>query len=99
MVQSLGHGGCERDAAKIAMGLDRSRFEPHVGIFREGGFRVPEVIAAGVPVVRFPVTSFSNLSLVRAAREFGAYIRKYGIELVHAFDVPTDLFTAPAARY
>ena len=99
MVQSLNHGGCERDAAKIALGLDRSRFEPHVGILREGGFRIPEVRAAGVPVVHFPVTSFMNTSVLEAARKLGAYIRQHGIQLLHAFDVPTDIFAAPVARW
>ena len=99
MVQSLNHGGCERDAAKIALGLDRSRFEPHVGILREGGFRVPEVRAGGVPVVHFPVTSFMNASVLKGARKLGAYVRQHGIQLLHAFDVPTNIFAAPAARW
>ncbi len=99
MVQSLGHGGCERDAAKIAMGLDRERFQVHVGVLREGGFRVPEVVAAGIPVVHLPLTSFMNASVVRAARVLGSYVREHRIRLIHCFDVPTDIFGAPAARW
>jgi glycosyltransferase involved in cell wall biosynthesis len=98
MVRSLDHGGCERDAAKIAIGLDRSRFEPHVAVFHEGGFRTPEVLAAGVDVVHVPVTSFGNSSTVRGARILRDYVRKHEIQLMHAFDVPTDLFGAPVAR-
>jgi L-malate glycosyltransferase len=99
MVRSLEHGGCERDAAKIAVGLDRNRFEPHVGVFVGGGFRTPEVQAAGVPIVCFPVKSFLNSSSIHGARALGAYVRKNRIQLMHAFDVPTDLFGAPAARW
>lgn len=98
MVQSLGHGGCERDAAKIAMGLDRDRFEVHVGVLRQGGFRVPEVIAAGVPVVHFPLESLMNWSLVRASQAMGSYLRANQIKLVHCFDPPTDIFGAPNVR-
>lgn len=98
MVRSLEHGGCERDAAKIAVGLDRSRFTPHVGVFIEGGFRTPEVVAAGVPIVHFPVQSLIKPSVVRAAAKLGSYVRQHAIKLIHAFDVPTDLFAAPAAR-
>ena len=29
----------------------------------------------------------------------GAYIRLHGIQLVHAFDVPSDIFAIPAARW
>ena len=30
MVERLDDGGCERDAAKIAVGLDQNQFEPHL---------------------------------------------------------------------
>lgn len=99
LVRSLEHGGCERDAAKIAVGLDRNRFEPHVGVFVEGGFRVPEVHAAGVPIVTLPVRSLIGSSAIQGARKMGAYIHQHDIQLVHAFDVPTDLFGALAARW
>ncbi len=98
MVRSLEYGGCERDAAKIAVGLDRNRFTPHVGVFKQGGFRTAEVQAGGVPIVHFPVESLVNSSAIRAARQFGSYVHEHSIKLVHAFDVPTDLFVAPAAR-
>ncbi|HZS55424.1 MAG TPA: glycosyltransferase family 4 protein, partial [Bryobacteraceae bacterium] len=67
--------------------------------FIEGGFRTPEVQAAGVPIAHFPVKSFVNLSAVFNARKLGQYVRKHNIRLIHAFDVPTDLFAAPAARW
>src|SRR5258708_5466721 len=98
MVRSLEHGGCERDLTKIALNLDRSRFEPHVAIFR-GGFRRHELEAAGVPILDLPVHSFGNRSAWHGFRKMGAYIREHGIRLVHAFDVPTDLFAAPAGRW
>ena len=99
MVRSLEHGGCERDATKLAVGLDRSRFLPHVGVFRPGGIREAELRAAGVPIVHFPVESFISSSAFRAARQLGHYVRQNNIQIVHAFDVPTDLFAAPAARW
>ncbi len=40
-----------------------------------------------------------NTSVLAGARQLGAYIRRHGIQLIHAFDVPTDLFAAPAARW
>lgn len=99
MVRSLGQGGCERDATKLAVGLDRSRFVPHVGVFQLGGVRTAEVESAGVPIAHFPVKSLLNSSVLRVARELGRYVRENGIKIVHAFDVPTDLFAAPAARW
>ncbi len=99
MVRSLDHGGCERDAAKIAVGLDRARFDPHVAVFFEGGFRTREVAAAGVPIVGLPVRSFMNSSALRGARKLNAYLRRHRIQLIHAFDVPLDIFAPPIARW
>ncbi|HEY3938719.1 MAG TPA: FkbM family methyltransferase [Bryobacteraceae bacterium] len=99
MVRELDQGGCERDAAKIAVGLDRSRFEPHVGVFRAGGFRTREIEAAGVPILSLDLKSFLDPSVLRGARKLGAYIRQHGIQLIHAFDVPLDIFAAPVARW
>jgi glycosyltransferase involved in cell wall biosynthesis len=99
MVRALDQGGCERDAAKIAVGLDRSRFEPHFAVFRAGGFRTPEVEAAGVPILTLGLQSFMHPSVIRGARTMGTYVRQHGIRLIHAFDVPTDIFAAPVARW
>jgi glycosyltransferase involved in cell wall biosynthesis len=99
LVESLGHGGCERDATKIAVGLDRDRFEPHIAVFHEGGFLTPQLEAAQVPILSLPLRSFLNSSALAAAQKMGAYIRHHNIQLVHAFDVPSDIFAAPVARW
>ena len=98
LVRQLGEGGCERDAARLAVGLDRRRFDPHVAVFYSGGFRSAEVAAAGVPILSLPVRSFLNATAWRGGRELGAYIRQHGIRLVHALDIPLSIFTAPVAR-
>ena len=99
MVRELNIGGCERDLTKIALRLDRARFEPHVACFIDEGFRAAELRAAGVPVLRLPVRSLMGRSTVEGAFRMRRYIREHGIRLVHAFDVPTDLFGIPAARW
>lgn len=98
LVRELGIGGCERDVTKLALAIDRTKFTPHVGYFHEG-FRTPELRAAGVPLVQFPVRSFKDASFWRGARQFGAYVRRHGIPLVHAWDIPLSIFTAPVARF
>jgi glycosyltransferase involved in cell wall biosynthesis len=99
MVRALSIGGCERDLTKIAIALDRSRFEPHVACFHSDGPRFPELVAAGVPVVELPVRSFKSFSALRGAREMSRYIRRHRIQLVHAFDVPTSIFAAISSRF
>jgi glycosyltransferase involved in cell wall biosynthesis len=96
LARELGIGGSERQLAVTAMSLDRTRFEPHVGCFHEG-FRADELRAAGVPVVRFPVTSFKSPSALNGARAMGRYLKEHGIELVHTFDTPLNVFGVPVA--
>lgn len=99
LVRELGIGGCERDLTKVAKHLDRSRFEPHVGCFRDQGLRRGELEAAGVPVVRFPVTSFRSPSVLAALAEFRRYVNAHRVALIHAFDAPTNIFGSAAARF
>jgi glycosyltransferase involved in cell wall biosynthesis len=98
MARELGLGGSERQLAEIALALDRERFEPHVGCFTDGGFRAKELREAGVPILELGVRSLMSGSAVAGARRMGAYLETHGIELVHAFDVPMDLFAAAVAR-
>ena len=98
MVRELGLGGTERQLTELALSLDRSLFQPHVGCFRSEGIRSEELRAAQIPIVRFPVRSFYAPSTIWAAREMGAYLRRHHIQLVHTFDVPLNLFGVPTAR-
>jgi glycosyltransferase involved in cell wall biosynthesis len=98
MSRELGSGGSERQLTQTARFLDRSRFEPHVGCFLEGGFRAQELRAEGIPVVRFPVHSFYSPSTLKPLFEMGEYLRRHKIALVHTFDYPLNTFGVPAAR-
>jgi glycosyltransferase involved in cell wall biosynthesis len=99
MARELGLGGTERQLAETALALDRRRFEPHVGCFTDGGFRARELREAGVPILELGVRSLVSRSAVAGARRMGAYLARHEIGLVHAFDVPLDLFAVPVARW
>ena len=98
MARELGLGGTERQLAELAMALDRGRFEPHVGCFTGGGFRARELRDAGVPILDLGVHSLVSVSALQGAGRMGAYLSRHGISLVHAFDVPLDLFAVPVAK-
>jgi glycosyltransferase involved in cell wall biosynthesis len=96
-VRELHYGGIQRDVTKIALMLDRSRFEPHVATFQADGIRVEELKRAGVPVVHIPMTSLKSPSAFAAAIRMRRYVRKHGIRLVHAYDT-SAVFVVPVAR-
>ncbi len=91
MTRELGIGGCERDLAKLALGIDRARFEPHVACFVPGGFRRQELEHGGVPVLDLVFPSFLSWSFVAGARRLSRYIVSHRIQILHALDVPANL--------
>jgi glycosyltransferase involved in cell wall biosynthesis len=97
LARELGVGGSERQLVEMAKALDRERFIPHVGCMREG-FRCAELRAAGISVTVFPVRSLYGPSALAGAWQLGRYLRRQNIQILHAFDVPMDLFAVPAAR-
>ena len=98
LIRRLHYGGTERQLAEIAKSLDRSRFEPHVGCFITDGISGEELRGLGIPIVQIPVRSFTSVSLLWGAVHMARYIKQNGIELVHTFDVPANLFGVFAAR-
>ena len=99
MCRELGSGGSERQLTETARALDRARFAPHVGCFRAEGPRLQDLQAANVPVAEFPVRSFASASVLAGARAMGRYLRRREIQIVHTFDVPSNLFGVPVARW
>jgi glycosyltransferase involved in cell wall biosynthesis len=97
MVRELGIGGCENDLTKIATGIDRRRFAPHVGCLYARGMRVPQLEAAGVPIVELPVRGLVSRSWLRGGGVLRRYLRDHGIQLVHTFDAPMDMVAMPMA--
>jgi glycosyltransferase involved in cell wall biosynthesis len=97
MSHSLGHGVGERQLALTALAIDRSRFEPHVGIC-EGGFWVDRLQAAGVPFFRMGQRSLIGISALREARRLRDYIREHRIRVVQTFDYTMNVLGIPPAR-
>jgi glycosyltransferase involved in cell wall biosynthesis len=96
-VRELNTGGIEHDVTKIAIHLDRSRFEPHVACYETGGIRFEELRLAGVPILHLPVSSLKSPSAFFAAILMRRYIREHRIRLAHAYDA-SAVFVAPLAR-
>jgi glycosyltransferase involved in cell wall biosynthesis len=86
MARQLDQGGVERDVAKIAMRLDRTRFEPHVSTFHAYGLRYEELRAAGVPLLHLPLPSLASVDCLTSAWKMRRYIREHGIQVVHSYD-------------
>jgi glycosyltransferase involved in cell wall biosynthesis len=99
MSRELGIGGTERQLVQTALTLDRTLFEPHVACFYGDGFRAAALREAGIPILELPVRSFMRWPALREAFRLARYLRKHRIQVIHAFDVPMDVFGVPVARF
>jgi len=98
LARELGFGGIQRDISKFVRHLPQQNIAPHVACFRPGGVRWDEIVAAGVPTVHLPITSFKSRSVLSGAAVLKRYIAEHRIDLLHAFDAPTDLFATSFGR-
>jgi L-malate glycosyltransferase len=99
LARELHQGGSERQLTEVALGLDRERFEAHVGAFRPGGMRGNELRNAGIPTVHFPVYSFRSAAAMAGSWQLVRYIRHHNIRVVHSFDAPLTVYAMPVVRY
>jgi len=92
-------GGQERQTVLNVRTMDRTRFEPVVGVLHLDGDHLPDLDAAGVRPVVFdvgprmlrPSTGWQVARLVR-------FIRAERVALIHAQDMYTNVLGAIAAR-
>jgi len=98
LARVLDVGGIERDVSKFARRFSRYGVEPHVACFNPGGARWQEIKNAGLPLLTVPVRSFKSKSAFDGARILRRYLAENRIDIVHAFDVPADIFGVPIAR-
>lgn len=99
LVRELNLGGCERDVTRLALGIDRTRYQPHVAAIHPRGLRADELKAAGVPIVELKFRSFLKPEVVAAGRQTLRYCAERGIRILHAWDIPMTLFAAPVGAF
>jgi L-malate glycosyltransferase len=95
---SFMQGGTERQFTRLASNLDREEFELHVCCLHRKGPLSLELQDLEQPISEFPLTALYNAN---AARQFARLVRflcERRIQILHAFDFYTDVFSVPAAR-
>lgn len=91
-------GGSELNAVRTAEQLDRGRFRVTVACLSDDGPLTARYRAAGVSVIRFPVTSLYGVSAVRQGIALARFIAEKKIDIVHSHDMYSNVFAAPWAR-
>lgn len=97
-LDSLGVGGTEMNAVRIAERLDRSMFKLSVACFRGDGALRPRFEAAGVQIDVFPVRSLYGSSMIAQGWRFMRFLHRDRVDVVHAHDRYANVFAGAWAR-
>jgi glycosyltransferase involved in cell wall biosynthesis len=98
MTYHLEAGGSERQACAMAVELMRRGWPVHYACLRIQGQFLELLRSAGIPVVEYPLPSFFSPKAASMIWKLRGYLRRHGIQLLHAFDGPTRLLGVPAGR-
>ena len=93
----LAIGGSERQVFNIRQGLDRSRFDLHLGCFGRFDEQIP-VDLSGTPLEVYKIGKLYGPRALRECLRLRSYLRRQRIDVVHAYNFYANVFAVPAAR-
>ncbi len=83
---------------RTAEEIDRARYDISFIALSDRGPLAARVRAAGIPIHVFPLDGFFNVQMLRSARRLVRHLREERIDVVHAHDIYSNIFTVPCAR-
>ena len=98
VIDNMRFGGTELNAVRTAERLDRGRFDLRVVCLGDPGPLTERYRAMGVPVVGFRLRSLYGASMLTAGLGFARYLRREGVQIVHAHDMYSNIFATIWAR-
>lgn len=98
VTDSFACGGSEHQFVEVVTRLDRSKYEVEIGCLRREGPFYQRVAASGLPVSEFPIRAWLSGQTFRSSLRWLERLRQARFDLVHSFDLYSNLFAAPLAR-
>ena len=91
VMSSFEPGGTERQMIELVRRLDRSKWDVHVACLRTHG-RWFHRVAEAARCETFPIASLKRLSTLDRLRDFAQWCRERRLAVVHACDMPSNIF-------
>ena len=98
VMSSFAPGGTERQMIELIRRLDRSRWQVSVACLRTTGEWLDRVHQAA-DTATFPLDSFRRPQVLERMKSFSQWCREKKFSVVHAVDLPSNLFGLPAAAF
>src|SRR5450432_2274262 len=97
-LDTLGFGGTELNAVRLAERLDPAQFSISVACFGDGPLRA-RLEAAGIPIHQYQLRSLYGLGMVRQGLRFARFLKDEQVDVVHSHDRYSNLFCMMWGRY
>jgi len=98
MVTNFKIGGTERQFTNLAMTIDSSRFDLHLGCLQNYGELLTEIETLDIPRPEFRIASLYGPTTLWQTLRLARYIRRHNIQVVHSYGFYANVFSVPAAR-
>jgi glycosyltransferase involved in cell wall biosynthesis len=98
MVTNFKIGGTERQFTNLAMTIDSSRFDLHLGCLQNYGELLAEIETLNIPRPEFHIASLYGPKTLWQTLRLARYIRRHSIQVVHSYGFYANVFSVPAAR-
>jgi glycosyltransferase involved in cell wall biosynthesis len=98
MVTNFKIGGTERQFTNLALALDSSRFDLHLGCLHSYGELLAEIETLNIPRPEFRISCLYGLKTSWQTLRLARYIRRKNIQVVHSYGFYANVFSVPAAR-
>ncbi|MEO5817799.1 MAG: glycosyltransferase [Gemmatimonadaceae bacterium] len=97
-IDTLGVGGTELNAVRLAESLDPAQFRISMACFGDGPLR-PRLEAAGIPIHIYRLRSLYGIGMVQQGLRFARFLRDEQVDVVHSHDRYANLFCMMWGRY
>ena len=94
VIDEMEVGGSQRQISALLRGIDRSRWQPELLFFRNPSFLVDEIRRQGIAVHHLPKRGRID---PRFVLRYAALLRQGCYDVVHAFSLTAELWTAVAS--
>jgi glycosyltransferase involved in cell wall biosynthesis len=97
-IDTLGVGGTELNAVRLAETLDPAQFRISMACFGDGPLR-GRLEAAGIPIHIYRLRSLYGIGMVKQGLRFARFLRDEQVDVVHSHDRYANLFCMMWGRY
>jgi L-malate glycosyltransferase len=98
VVPTLLCGGTENHFMTLSRSLDAARFDLRFACLRKWGPFVDELLQRQIPLIEYRLATFRSVNALVQQARLARYVKRHGIDIVHAYSFYGNVFAVPPGR-